>query len=352
MAGLRRRYYSDLLRRIAPFLSVFAAVYVATSLIFYELERSSGITLFNSFYWAIVTISTAGYGDIVPTNTFAKVDAMATLFIQIFLLGYLITVIATAVTSEQQKRSLGLLGTDLERHIVVLGYTSVGRAAVRELLAQEQRVAVVAESAEEVPNIRALAPEGRLYATYGAAADRDILERANVPAAHSVIVCTSDDATNMIAALNARALAPSMRVVVSVQRPELRDTLRAAGVTYVASPSDMGGRLCASAAFEPDVAVALEDLSAGDVRSDIQEYLLSERSPLVSLAFDAAAAEVRQRTGCLLIGYARPGKNGEFETSINPPADIALRAGDAVILLGTVANTARFRRWFGADQGR
>ncbi len=352
MPGLRRKYLAQLIRRIAPFLTVFAAVYIATSLVFYFLERSSGMTLFNSFYWAIVTISTAGYGDIVPNNTAAKVDAMATLFIQIFLLGFLISVISTTVASEQQKRSLGLLGTDLKDHIVVLGYSSVGKAAVRELLGQEQRVAVVAQTAEEVPNIRALAPEDRLYVTYGAAAERDILERANVSKAHSVIVCTNDDAANMIAALNIRAIAPAMRVVVSVGHPELRDTLRSAGVTYVASPADMGGRLCASAAFEPDVATALEDLSAGDVRSDIQEYRLSEHTPLTGLPFDRAAAEVRQHTGCLLIGYARPGPNGEYATFVNPPADAALSPGDAVILLGVLANTARFRHWFGVDQGR
>ncbi len=351
MPGLRRRYALELLRRLAPFLLVFASVYVGTSLIFWVLEGGS-VSLFNSFYWAIVTISTAGYGDIVPTNTLAKVDAMVTLFIQIFLLGFLITVIATTVTSEQQKRALGLLGTDLRGHIVVLGYSSVGKAAVRELLSQDQRVAVVAESAEEVGNIRTLAPESTLYVTYGAPAERDILVRANVPAAHSVIVCTSDDATNMIAALNVRVLAPTVRIVVSVARPELRDTLRAAGVTYVASPSDMGGRLCASAAFEPDVADALEDLSAGDVRSDLQEYLLSARTHLTGLGFDAAAAEIRRETGCLLVGYARRQPNGEFRTFLDPPPDVPLAAGDAVLLLGLVENTHRFRRWFGEDQGR
>jgi voltage-gated potassium channel len=349
--GLRRKYYLELLRRLAPFLTVFAGVYIGTSVLFYEFEGGN-VSLFNAFYWAIVTISTAGYGDIVPTNTLAKVDTMATLFIQIFLLGFLITVIATTVASEQQKRSLGLLGTDLKDHIIVVGYTSVGKAAVRELLAQEQRVAVITHTAEEVPIVRALAPEHVLYATYGAPAERDVLMRANVAGAHSVIVCTADDATNMIAALNLRSLSPTIRIVVSVAHPELRDTLRAAGVTYVASPSDMGGRLCAAAAFEPDVAQALEDLSAGDVHSDIQEYLLGPGTPMVGLQFDAAATLVRQKTGCILIGYARPSASGEFQTQLDPPADATFRPGDAVILVGTIENTKRFRHWFGTEQGR
>ena len=356
MASARGRYLSDLLRRIAPLLVVFGSVYVASSLLFYYFERGAILSgpngLFLSFYWGIVTLSTLGYGDIVPTNDPARLVTMGTLFVQIFLLGYLISVITTAVTSEQQKRGLGLLGTDLKNHIVVLGYTDVGRAAVRELLAQDQRVAVIAQNADEVANLRALAPEDMLYATYGDPAEPDLLRRANVPAAHSVIVATADDAQNMFAALNVRSIAPMIRVVVSVGRSELRETLRSAGVTYVASPSDMGGRLCAAAAFEPDVAHALEDLSAGDVRSDIQEYLLGPRTHLTGTAFDAAAAQVRQATGCIVIGYARRGKDGEYATYVDPPADVVLQAGDAIVLVGTLENARRFRHWIGVEQGR
>jgi voltage-gated potassium channel len=357
VASLRERYAADLLRRIIPLLIIFGSVYVGSSILFYLFERGAEVPngpsgLFLSFYWGIVTLSTLGYGDFIPTNTPARIVTMGTLFVQIFFLGYMISVITTAVSAEQQKRTLGLLGTDLKDHIVVLGYTDVGKAAVRELLAQEQKVAVVAQTPEEVPNIRSLAAEGRLYVTYGDPAEKDILMRANITLAHSVVVATGDDAQSMIAALNVRALAPNARVVVSVSRSELRDTLRAAGVTYVASPSDMGGRLCAAAAFEPDVAHALEDLSAGDVRSDIQEYQLAAESRITGKMFDEAATLARRETGCIFIGYARRQADGEYATFVDPAGDVIFRAGDAVLLVGTIENVHRFHRWFGVEQGR
>lgn len=351
MSSPRARYFEELIGRITPLLILFSSVYIGSSLLFWWFERPS-VTLFKSFYWGIVTLSTAGYGDIVPTNTPARVVTMVMLFLQIFLLGWLISVVTMTVTSEHQRRVLGLLGTELKGHIIVLGYSAVGRAAVRELLAQEQRTAVVAQTADEVANIRALAGEDRLYVTYGDPAEREILQRANIGAAHSVIVSTGDDSQNMIAALNVRALAPNVRVVVSVNHPDLREPLETAGVTYVTSPADLGGRLCAAAAFEPDVAHALEELSAGDVRSDIQEYLLGDTTHLTGLAFDPAALEVRRATGCLLVGYARPGPDGKYRTYVDPPADVVLRSGDAVVLLGTLDNTRKFRHWFGVDQGR
>lgn len=354
MRPFRLSYSTIVLRRIWKFLAAYLGVYLGASLGFLALEDGH-VSPLNSFYWGIITIATIGYGDVVPTNSAAKLFTIGVAGTEIFLGAYLVTVVIGVVSEESQHRALGTLGTLLRDHIVVLGYSAVGQAAVRELLAQEQRVAVVVEHAEQVANLRTLAREDRLYVTYGAPADRDLLVRANVPAAHSVIACTADDATNMIAALNVRALAPGVRVVVSVARAELRDTLRSAGVTYVASPFDLGGRLCAAAAFEPDVATAIEDLSEGDVHADIQEYLLSAASHgarLIGATFGNAERLVRDETGCIPIGYARPGPTGEFANHVAPPPGDVLAAGDALLLIGTVANAQRFRAWIGVDQGR
>jgi len=350
MPGRRERFVREVLRRVWKFIALFASVYLAAAVLFYLLEPGSDLP--TSLYWAIVTLSTTGYGDVLPTTGGARAMTSLLLFGQIFLGGYLVSVITSTVIDESQKEALGTLGTDFRDHIVVLGYTAVGRSAIRELILQDQRVAVVAEAAEEVANVRAMAPARQLFATYGSPADVDILRRVNVPGAHSVIVCSSDDATNMIAALNIRSLAPSARVVVSVARAELRATLKTAGVTYVASPSDMGGRLCASAAFEPEVALALEDISSADVHSDMQEYVLTGASPLIGRSFDDAERMIRQASGALLVGYARAGPDGDYRMTINPPGTTALRERDAVLVLGQIANLQRFRAWFGADQGR
>lgn len=351
MLPYRLRYTVEFVRRVRWLLVAFAGVYVVAALGFYLLDGMR-LSLFESFYWAIVTLGTVGYGDFVPTTLDARLLTMGVVVTQIFLLGYLLSVLSSEGATESQRRALGLLGTDMRDHIVVLGYGGVARAAVRELLVQEQRLAVVAERAEDVPNLRALAPVDRLYATFGDPVEMEILRRANVPVARSVIVATIDDAQNMIGALNVRALAPKARVVVAVTRPELRETLRATGVTYVASPSDTGGRLCASAAFEPEVALAVEDLLSADVRADIQEFVLRENTPIATHTFGEAEAMVRRATGCILIGCAHPRPDGEYDTLVGPPPETRLAPGDALLLVGSLDAVKRFRAWFGQDQGR
>ncbi|HZY69625.1 MAG TPA: NAD-binding protein [Thermoplasmata archaeon] len=353
VAGPRAKYVGRVFRRVWKFVALFVGLNVGAALTFFLIESPhQPLSALTAFYWAIVTISTTGYGDITPKTTAGLGFTTGLLYAQIFLVGYLFSVITGIVTEESQARSLGILGTALTGHIVVVGYTPVGRAAVRELLLAEQKVAVIADTADEVHNLRALAPESQLYATYGRPAEAEILRRANVPAAHSVIVCLEDDAANLIAALNVRALGPNVRIVVSISRPELEETLKAAGVTYIASPSDMGGRLCADAAFRPDVAQAIDDLTETELGADMEEFLLSERAPIAHQTVAEAEKLVRQQTDCQVIGYARKGGDGAFRTILVPPLTTALAPGDALIVIGSVTNLRRLSKWLGVKQGR
>lgn len=351
MAYRRGSFFTRVIRRLWIFLAGYVVVFLVAALGFFWLE-SGKVNLLNSFYWAMVTLSTIGYGDIVPTNDPAKLFTIGIAATEVFLGAYLVSIVISVVAEESQHRALGTLGTNLSDHIVVLGYSSVAQAAIRELLAQEEKVAVVVEDAAEVQNVRTRAREGQLFVTYGPPADQEILRRVNVVAAHSVIVATGDDTTALVAALNARMLNPRIRIVVSVSRPELRQTLKAAGVTYVASPGDMGGRLCADAAFRPEVANAIEDITTTDLGADMEEFLLTDRTPISTQPLPEAERLVRSESDCIVVGYARPGANGEFTAVINPPSSFRFQPGDAIIVLGTLANLHKLQRWLGVPQGR
>jgi voltage-gated potassium channel len=351
MPSLRIAYVSRLLRRLWKFLAGYAAVFLIASFGFYFLENESP-GLLNSFYWAMLTLSTIGYGDFVPNDPAAKAFTIGIAVTEVFLGAYLVSIIITGVQEEGQHRALGTLGTDFSGHVVVLGYGNVGQAAVRELLAQGERVAVVAAEPAEVATIRLLSDEKHLFVTYGAAADFEILKRVNVPGALAVIVCTEDDTVNLVATLNARDLAPAGRIVVSVHRPELRHTLRSAGVTYVASPGDMGGRMCADAAFRPEVANTIEDLTTTAFGTDLEEFILTEKTPISAQPLLEAERIVRAASDCLVVGYARPDAKGEYKTVLNPPSTFHFQPRDAIIVIGTLENLHRLHRWLGVDQGR
>lgn len=344
-------YYSSLLRRLWKFLAAYVALLLGASAGFYFLEGGRD-DLGTSFYWAVVTIATVGYGDVIPTNANARWFTIGVILVAVFLTAYLISIIISVVNEESHKRNLGMLGTDFTGHMVVIGYSPVGRAAVRELLAVGERVAVATADVNELPNIRGLAPEHRIFVTFYPTGDTGVLDRLNVASAKSVVISTSDDTTNLIAALAVRQAAPNVRIVVSVTRAELRPTLRSAGVTYVASPSDMGGRLVANASFRPEVVTAFEDLTSAAYGTDIGEFLLTEKTPISTQALPDVETMVRVASGCIVIGYARPRGPGEYVTALNPPPSFRFQPGDALLVMGTLENLKKLELWLGVPQGR
>jgi len=351
VASVRVGFYTSLIRRLWKFLAAYASLLIGAGIGFYILEKGQK-DLGASFYWAVITISTVGYGDVVPTNAASRWFTIGVILTAVFLTAYLISIIISVVNEESNKRNLGMLGTDFTDHVVVIGYAGVGRAAVRELLAVGERVAVATADVNELPNIRALAPDHRLFVTFYPTGDREVLDRLNAVAAKSVVICTPDDTTNLITALAVRQIAPNVRIVVSIARSELKGTLRSAGVTYVASPQDMGGRLLANASFRPEVANVFEDLTSAAYGTDIGEYVLSETTPISRQGFGEAETSVRSASGCIVIGYARPRGPGEYLTALNPPPTFRFQPGDALLVMGTLENLKKLEAWLGVPQGR
>lgn len=67
-------------------LFVVMAVVVFSSFLFYAEGPQSVSSILESFYWAFITMTTVGYGDIVPRTIMGKLTASACMVFGIVLL--------------------------------------------------------------------------------------------------------------------------------------------------------------------------------------------------------------------------------------------------------------------------
>jgi Trk K+ transport system NAD-binding subunit len=105
-----------------------------------------------------------------------------------------------------------MLASLCRNHFVVIGVGKVGYQVIRELL--ELRESVVAiESAASSPLLSELFDKG-IPVVQGNARMASVLEQAGVRQARAVIVTTSDDLTNLDAAITARELNRNTRIVI------------------------------------------------------------------------------------------------------------------------------------------
>jgi len=127
--------------------------------------------------------------------------------------------------------------------------------------------------------------------------------------------------------------------------------MKIAGVTYVVTPDVMAGRLIASAAFEPEVANFIEDVTtATDVGGhDLRQYMIS-----ASYAGSVAklSKNLKEKTKTTLVGIARRSKEGRWEVFPNPEENVKVNAGDVAILLGKDEQFKKVKDYLGTGPGR
>lgn len=344
--------------RVMPVLLAFVTLFgLAITLVWYVEHDApeTKITTFSDAVWfGVVTLSTVGYGDAFPVTVTGRAITGVFILVTLVTIGFLLTAISDAVAEVRRMEREGLIGTTFTGHVIVCGFGAIAQSALTELIAADRRVALLCGSVEELSRARAIASEKVLFVTSGDAVHEVLDERLNARNAESAVVAFDDDTRGIVATLNLRALNPKLRIVVAVNAPELRKTLIASGVTYVASPAEFSGRLVASAAFEPEVASLLDDLSTGSEGFDLRQY---DAHPFVGKTVRELRAELLEFEGPLLVGLARrkrgeSGGSGDFEVLTHPPGAERIVEGDQMMVLTDGVQAERMTSRWPSRQGR
>lgn len=85
------------------YLIIICGIVLITAAITYSLAED--VSLSNSFWWAIVTASTVGYGDVAPKTLAGRLAAISLMIIGIGFIGTLTSTITSCVTSENTIKS-------------------------------------------------------------------------------------------------------------------------------------------------------------------------------------------------------------------------------------------------------
>lgn len=310
----------QVLRRLAMGLLVL----VVTTLIVYADHdgyrdgADDTVDLLDAAYYATVTLSTTGYGDITPVSDSARfvnilvITPLRVLFL-IILVGTTLEVL-TERTRQQVRIHRWRARTN--DHVVVIGYGTKGRHAVQTLVGQgipRDRIVVV-DSQRKAAN--AAADDGLVSVT-GDATRSETLLKAEVQRAGRVIVAPQRDDTATLVTLTARQLNRRATIVAAVREDENAPLLKQSGADTVITTSSSAGRLLGVSMVSPSVARTLEDLMTLGSGLDLVERAVTpdEVGQAPRACADLVVAVVRGKD---LLDYTDPRLSD-------------LRAGDRVI---------------------
>ncbi len=217
-------------------------------------------------YFTMVTVTTVGYGDIVPVTTRARlIDALVVTPVRIFIwIIFLGTAYQLAVRQFTEVFRMAKLESNLDQHVVVCGFGHTGYAAVKELLAKgtnPEHILIIDPREDRVR----VAGELGVVALKGDGTHESLLQHgAFLNSAKAVIISAGRDDTNALILLTVRNLNGRCRVIVSAKEEENVKLFRQGGAQTIISPSTYGGYMLAAAVDQQYLADYLEDfLTAG-----------------------------------------------------------------------------------------
>jgi Trk K+ transport system NAD-binding subunit len=216
--------------------------------------------------------------------------------------------------------------------ILVLGGGKVGKAAARHLKAKglpvhmvEQDPAVAGECRDVVDRL-----------IIGNAADREVMRRAGVEDAPSILLTTNDDATNIYLAAYCRRLAPEARIVSRITHDRNLASILRAGADFTLSYASLGAEtLFSILRGRPPVI-----LGAGMRMFDL-------RMPESFAGMTLGAIGVGRLTGLTVLGIR---ENGLLDA--NPGPDTLVGPDAELLAIGDDDQVRRFRELAKAGPGR
>jgi voltage-gated potassium channel len=280
-------------------------------------------------YMSVITISTVGYGDLVPLTPGGRIFAIAVIFFGVGTALYLLSLVAGDVLEGRlrefyHRSSMMREIHKFRNHVIVCGAGRFGCVVVEELIRAGRQVVVIDSDPNLIPDLESRGVEYII----GSAADDEMLESAGIRHADALVVGVSDEADSVFITLSARELSPQIRIHARGESEAAGRRLRRAGADYVSSPFQMGGMRTAASILRPSVVDFLEiSLPNHDEEIDLGEIRVDAGSEIAGLEI----AEIERKCSRLRIVALKPSSES---IELVPAPSVKINVNDHLVVIG------------------
>jgi voltage-gated potassium channel len=293
-----------------------------------------GWNLWDSLYMTVISVTTAGYKEVHPMGRGGELFTMIVLTVGVATVLYTFSFLMARLvegdlqarwTTRRRERMLD----DLDKHFIICGFGRMGQIIAREFSRQSVPFVIIERDGERMQGAIDLG----YLAVEADASSETVLGRVRIERARGLIAAVSTDAENVYTVLTARLLHPGLFIIGRAETDDAKTKLIRAGADRVLSPYQIGGLQLAQTALRPAVVDFVQLATSSDnLDLNMEQVRIAEGAALAGHTI--LEGNLRQRFGVVVIGIQRADGKMEF----NPAPDVAMRAGDFLVVLGKADN--------------
>nr|WP_269808623.1 NAD-binding protein [Enterovibrio nigricans] len=201
-----------------------------------------------AFYFSMVTMTTVGYGDIIPQTEAARLFTVSVIIAGITVFATsLTTVFGPIIRGGLNKLVKGVQKPmNRKNHFLVCGTSVLATSTVWQLSKREMPVTLLTIEDED----KFLSIEQRIGRKIdilsGDSTDSEFLKEAGAEQCKAVLALTEDDATNAFIVLSVKSISPDIKVVAAVNDAKNLNKVKQVNADVVISPQLFGSKILAS----------------------------------------------------------------------------------------------------------
>jgi voltage-gated potassium channel len=364
-------------------IAIIVVVHLMAFLVLLAEARANGDQFRNfgdAVWWAIVTIATVGYGDLVPKTLGGRVVGSVTIMSGIVLISLFTATISSVFIARKIKESQGLQDITFTGHLLICGWNF----HVEELLSlfsrlgakkiSQQIVLVNDAPPDRIESVISTYPSLDIRFVRGDSTREAILARANAAEASAALIMPDtvsatgqlSDEKTLLSLLTLKSLNAKTKVYCYIVNRENLPHIKRAGADEVIISDQHVGFFLANQILNPGTPQVAMEMMNFDHGNDIQTIPIA--AEFIGRTFGEYFVHMKQERNYTVLGIVTEeqtmslndillqdtsaidafierkfkeaginvGERSGMRITVNPPFSYALKQGDEAVVLGTI----------------
>jgi len=324
------------------FCSTILYIYEGTGL------NEKVVSFSDALYWAFITVSTIGYGDITPISDAGRFTTLILIFTGYSVIAFFTAIITSSISDKLDiiKESKAISNTSkLNNFTLVCGYGKAGTVLVTNLLNKGYEVLIIEPNA----NIAQSAELKNLNIIKNDASDISLLKDIGIiNNVKSVVVLTDDDTINLSIILAVRSLNSEVPIISRCNRYETQDKLKLAGATKIIGINESSALVTLGFLKSPIAFEAIDEILIDYKGATMNEIEIYENSAFIG---EKLSSVDFKKFNINFIGIVHGNDKSKF--TFNPKTeDIVLKQKDFLIIIGYEKTIKDFKTYIQSKQSK
>ncbi len=235
-------------------------------------------SLWDSFYWTIVVITTVGFGDIYPVTFWGRIIFFLIAVMGISTITIIVGEFASYIMEGKLMELRGLKKIERKKHVIIVGWNRNTESTWKELKNRGIETLVIDNNIDAM-----VMREKGIPFISGDIENSETLEKAGVKNARAILIASGNDETRILIALKVKKINREIKVISLCSSRDNMDPMKDAGIDVIIPAGDIEGILLANAIEEEPVVDFVVDILEAGKGLDVNHYIVKGDSRLLNI---------------------------------------------------------------------